>query len=116
MGGVFVALFVVVVALDGADLDVVGRLRIAHAERECSLQTPFARVPFDKVVNLYPVPGSARAESHGLNETRAFTRPRDFDGHSGRPTLGDAKLGRSFHKAPRRLLAILPIHVPRRPL
>src|SRR5437899_3636551 len=107
----FVLLGVVVAPLNGADIPIVGRLRIRSGQGEGSLEGGLAGLPVDDIAEFDAIAGTTGGETDRLDEPGGFRFAFDLKGHANRTIFGDGYLGRTLDKGARRLLVLCTIHI-----
>src|SRR2546427_89898 len=114
--GNFVLLGVIVASLNGADIPIVGRLRIRSGQGEASLEGGLAGLPVDDIGEFDTIAGATGRETDRLDEPGGFGFAFDLEGHTNRTVFGDAYPGRPLDKGARRLLLVCPVHIPGGPI
>src|SRR5215472_10666806 len=112
MGSDLKFLFIVVAALDGADVPVVSCLGIFGGQRKSGFESSLFGFPVDGIGKLHAIAGIARRQADGLNKGRVFTLALNLKRDAYRTVLNDSHLCRSLNIRTRRLLLVSPIHVP----
>ena len=110
----FVFLGIIVAALDGADLNVIRGLRIGDGQWEAGFEASFLRLPVDCIGDFDAITRGAGGEADALHEARSLGFAAHIERHADRPALHYAHFRGAGDVGPRRIVPIIPVHVPRR--
>ena len=108
--------FVVVGTLNGGGVEAIGSIFVGGSGREGSLETYLFRLPVNFIGDFYPLAAFSGRQADELGNLRVLAFFSYLQCHAHGSLLGNFYRHLFVHEIERRILTVVPVHVPGRPL